>query len=464
MRNALFLVAMVAVAVTACTEDKKASPPVAAEVKDAGTTKTVRVLVTGYETGELPVAGPRLLEKWNKEENWPDVLVLSTGDLFSGNAISSVFLGASSAEFARAMQYKAAALGNHDLDLGLETLQQFRKDANLTFLAANLKDKSGAENPLKLSPFSVFDRSGVKIGVIGLTSEKTLNTTVAGRASGLELVPLETALPEAITGAKGQGAQFTVVLVDDCYPVVKTALDAHPDWKVDLVVGTHCEETADAKTATTSYFSVGPKLAHYVSAKWSVPPEGEPTFKAERKVLPADGKADADLTELAKRWKAKLDAELGQPIGFTKSGYKEDAKELRTWVATALRDQAKTDVGLINRRGLRAGLPKGAITKASVYSMMPFENAVLTLTVTGEALNKLKANPEAVVVGPAKVDPAANYTLATTEYLYFGGDSLGLEAFDPTPETTGQMWQTPVIEWTTAKKSDEKNPLDPKLK
>ena len=46
----------------------------------------------------------------------------------------------------------------------------------------------------------------------------------------------------------------------------------------------------------------------------------------------------------------------------------------------------------------------------------------------------------------------------------FGGDTLGLAEFDTDPQTTGQMWQTPVIEWTAAKKTDEKNPLDGKVK
>ena len=459
MRNALMLLAVV---VIACEEKKVA--PVAVVVADAGVTKQVHVLVTGYETGELPIAGPRLLGKWVKDEKWPEVLVLSTGDMFSGNAVSSVFFGESSAQFAKAMQYRAAALGNHDLDLGLETFGQFRKQGDVQFLAANLKDKAGAEHPLKLQPFMVFDRGGVKVAVVGLSSEKTIATTVSGRASGLEMMPLEPAMAGALTAAKAQGAQLNVVVIDDCFTVAKPVIDAHPEWKVDLVVGSHCDEAREAKSGSTLYFSAGAKLADYISAEWTMPPAGPVTFNASRKTVADDGSVDTDLQTIADRWKKKLDDDLGQVIGYSKSGFKEDSKELRTWVATALRDQAKTDAGLINRRGLRAALPKGPITKASVYSMMPFENAVLTLKVTGEQLNKLKANPEAALVMPAKVDPAASYSLATTEYLYFGGDTLGLAEFDSDPQTTGQMWQTPVIEWTLSKKTDEKNPLDGKVK
>jgi len=44
-------------------------------------------------------------------------------------------------------------------------------------------------------PSLVLTRDNVKVGVVGFTSAKTLATTVSGRASGLELVPLAQNLP-----------------------------------------------------------------------------------------------------------------------------------------------------------------------------------------------------------------------------------------------------------------------------
>ena len=53
-----------------------------------------------------------------------------------------------------------------------------------------------------------------------------------------------------------------------------------------------------------------------------------------------------------------------------------------------------------------------------------------------------------------------NYVLATTDYLYFGGDGLGLEAAAPEPELNGMVWQTPVISWVQKLKA----PIEKKLK
>ena len=462
-----FAVASLALALCAC--EKPAPPPPLAKAeapRDAGAApRHVSVLVTGHETGHLVTDGPRLVAQWTAQEKWPDAIALSTGDVFSGLAISSHFLGAPSAEVAKALQYRAAALGNHDLDLGLETLKAFRTMSGLTLLAANLKDKADAEEPLRLAPFTVIERGGVKVGVVGLTSGKTIGTTVAGRASGLELLPTETALPAALTGVKKAGAEVVVVLVDDCFDTLSKSFEGHPEWSADLVVGSRCDGPNEAKVRDIPFFSVGDDLSFYVSAAIELGEGGARRVTVARKELNPKGAEDADMVALRSRWQKKLDEHLGQVIGFSKTGVSQDAPLLRTWVATALKDETKSDAALINRRGIRAELPKGPITRAHVYSMIPFENAVLTVKVKGEALEKLQTNPEAVLVlPPGKLEKDRVYQLATTEYLYFGGDGLGLEGVAPEPELTGQVWQTPVIAWLEKLKSSEKRPIEKLVK
>jgi hypothetical protein len=68
------------------------------------------------------------------------------------------------------------------------------------------------------------------------------------------------------------------------------------------------------------------------------------------------------------------------------------------------------------------------------------------------------------VIAPAKLEPEKLYVVATTEYIYFGGDGLGLEVVAPDPDFTGEVWQTPVVEWLRAQKSNEKKPIEALLK
>ena len=133
-------------------------------------------------------------------------------------------------------------------------------------------------------------------------------------------------------------------------------------------------------------------------------------------------------------------------------------------MATALKVQTKADAALINKRGIRAALPKGPITRATIYDLIPFENAAITVKLKGEVLQKLKSHPDGFVVAPAKLEPEKLYVVATTEYIYFGGDGLGLEVVAPDPDFTGEVWQTPVVEWLRAQKSNEKKPIEALLK
>jgi 5'-nucleotidase/UDP-sugar diphosphatase len=435
-----------------------------APVVDAGPPRrTVSVLITGHETGQLVSGAARLLAQWKTQQKWPDAIALSTGDMFSGQAISSYFLGESTAEVMKALQYRAGALGNHDLDLGPDTLRAFRSASGLTLLAANLKDRVGAEKPLKLEPFTVIERGGVKVGVVGLTGPKTITTVVAGRSTDLELVPTETVLPAAIAGARKAGAEVVVVLVDDCFGPLAKQFEAHADWRVDLVVGSRCEEQEQTRVREVPFFSVGDNLSVYVAARIEVTGAAV-AVTATRVPVDPKGPQDPDLLALHERWQKQLNQALGASIGFSKTGLKADSAQLGTLVVTALREQTKSEAALINRKGIRDGLPKGPLTAEHVYSMIPFENAVLTVIVTGEVLLTLKANPEAVLALPAKVEKDKTYQLATTEYLYFGGDGLGLEALAPSPELTGQVWQTPVVAWLAKLGSSEKRPLEKLIK
>lgn len=459
MRNSIFLAA--ALAVVGCTKEEAPktpeTPKTAAPPARSG---KVTLLITGHEVGQLVAKAPRLVTQWKQEDGWPNAIAFSTGDTFSGAALSSRFDGKSTAEAMKALQYKASAFGNHDLDLGPDVFTGFRKESDLQILAANLRDKADSEKPLKLAPAKIFTRENVKIGVIGFTSEKTITTVVAGRAAGLELIPLKDAFPAALELLTAEKPDITIALIDDCF----TVLQPFADGKVDLVVGTRCEGDQELAGAKTQYFSVGDELTHYVAAQFSLNADGTRALIARRKDVSATVDEDKDLLAVRDRWQKELDAQLGEVLGFTKTGFPVEAVALRTLVATALRDQTQADAALINKKGVRAGLAAGNITRENIYSLMPFENAVLTVKVKGEVLQKLKSHPEAFVLAPAKLEPEKDYVLATTEYIYFGGDGLGLEVVAPDPELNGMVWQTPVIEWLRKQNTTDKAPLEKLIK
>lgn len=66
-------------------------------------------------------------------------LLVSSGDNWTGPAISTWFEGEPAVEVFDAMGYRATAIGNHELDFGLEVLAERVAQASYPHLAANLR-------------------------------------------------------------------------------------------------------------------------------------------------------------------------------------------------------------------------------------------------------------------------------------------------------------------------------------
>ncbi|MFL5347219.1 MAG: bifunctional metallophosphatase/5'-nucleotidase [Hyalangium sp.] len=465
----------------------------------------VTVLITGGLGGQLVPGGEsqspgaaETLGRWVAEDKHcpgavkadgqpacaeDPTLVLATGDHWNGPAISSFFLGTPTADVMSRMGYAASALGNHELDFGRE---QFLKNANngrFPFLAANLKVKDASvAKGMDLPAFKVFDRKGLKVGVVGLTSPKTITSAMAGRAEGLDLVGTEDALASAIPEARKAGADVVVVVADMCPTELQPTLEKHPEWKLALVAGGRCPAQIDTKVGDTQVVSLSRGLQNYLRARITfdpAKPAGQKVTSIDAKLVDGKGGSgtpDAETAKMIAEAKKQLDQKLGEQIGFTKTGIKQGTPEMTRWVAGAMREGTNADVVVINRKGIRQDLSAGPITVGSVYSVLPYENSLLLVKVKGADLATQLSNPEAVIAGftsagkgkfkDAKgkpLDPKKDYMVGTIEYLYFSGDGFEFEKLDPEPKETGMAWQTPVVDWTRNQKSTEAKPLEKSL-
>jgi 2',3'-cyclic-nucleotide 2'-phosphodiesterase (5'-nucleotidase family) len=411
-------------------------------------------------------------------------LVLGTGDHWNGPAISSFFVGETTSAVMARMGYAASALGNHELDFGREQFLRNAKAGQFPFLAANLKVKDAAvAKDMELPAFKVFDRKGLKVGVVGLTSPKTVTTSMAGRVEGLEMIGTEEALASAVPEARKAGAELVVVLVDTCPTELQPTVEKHPEWKLALVAGGRCPQPVNTKAGETQLVSLDRGFGKYLRAQVTFDPSkpaGEKVTQMVSQVAEVTGGAaapDAETAQLIAGFKTELDKRLGEQIGFTKAGIKQNSPEMVRWLGGAMRSRLEgADGVLINRKGIRQDLPAGPITLGSIYSVLPFENSLMLVKVKGDALAQQLANPEALMSGFAPagkgkfkdskgkpLDPKRDYMVGTVEYIYFGGDGFELEKLDPEPKETGMAWQTPVIEWTREQETSEKKPLEKAL-
>jgi 2',3'-cyclic-nucleotide 2'-phosphodiesterase (5'-nucleotidase family) len=106
----------------------------------------------------------------------------------------------------------------------------------------------------------------------------------------------------------------------------------------------------------------------------------------------------------------------------------------------------KPDAAYVNYGGIRASLPQGEITVGRIFEVMPFENEIVLVKVSGESILKMveriaarggegvaglrlgirNGKPGTLMVGGKAVDPSAMYWLATNDYIADGGDQMSM--------------------------------------
>ena len=102
----------------------------------------------------------------------PNVILVDNGDTIQGNILTDDLYNKREGDHPviRAMnllEYDSMTLGNHEFNFGENLIKRIQTHANFPMLAANLARGDGMMAAL---PFTIVERSGVKVGIIGLTN------------------------------------------------------------------------------------------------------------------------------------------------------------------------------------------------------------------------------------------------------------------------------------------------------
>jgi 5'-nucleotidase len=104
-----------------------------------------------------------------RQEN-PNVLLLDAGDIFQGTPYFNFYGGELELKMMSMMGYDAGIMGNHDFDNGVEGFYKQLPHANFPILNANY-DFSDTVLHDRTTPYKIFKKEGLKIGVFGLGIE-----------------------------------------------------------------------------------------------------------------------------------------------------------------------------------------------------------------------------------------------------------------------------------------------------
>lgn len=100
-------------------------------------------------------------------QNNPNMLLVDAGDLVQGSPYFNLFHGRVEFGAYKLLGYDAITLGNHEFDLGLDTLAARIKESGIPVICSNY-DVTGTPLEGLTKPYLILNRKGLKIGIIGL--------------------------------------------------------------------------------------------------------------------------------------------------------------------------------------------------------------------------------------------------------------------------------------------------------
>ena len=143
-------------------------------------------------------------------------VVVDAGDIIQGNPLAYVAARVDTImdhpviAAMNAIQYDAAAIGNHEFNYGLPTLERAIRQAQFPLLAANAYRTTGER---AFRPWAISTRRGVKVGIVGATTPGAMvwdRDNLAGRLVIRDIVP---EVAQAVREVRGTGTAVVIVLV-----------------------------------------------------------------------------------------------------------------------------------------------------------------------------------------------------------------------------------------------------------
>jgi 5'-nucleotidase len=371
------------------------------------------------------------------------ILLVDAGDAFQGTIESNMNEGAAVIAAYRAMGYSAFAIGNHEFDFGPEgpsnrpaqpgddvhgALKRRIAEAPFAMLSANLVDANGRA-PLwpHLTASTEVTIKGVRIGIIGLLTENAAEVIKRPNFDGLRAAPLAPAAEREALRLRKAGADLIVIVAHEggecarfedpsdlssCNPEseIFRLARALPKGLVDVIVGGH-------KNAAVAHIVEGIPVVHAPSnlvAFSRVDLVFDPAIRRviDRKVQPphlvctvpmeagcspgdyegrpvvADAAARAAIAPALDAAKALRDQQLGVLVETAFPVQRRGEMALGNLFADLMREAVPgSNVGIGNAGSVRDPLPEGELTYGRLHHVMPFDNELARLELTGAELS-----------------------------------------------------------------------------
>jgi 5'-nucleotidase len=441
----------------------------------------------------------------------PNTLVVSAGDLIGASPLlSALFHDEPTIEAMNLLGLDFNAVGNHEFDEGAAELLRMQSGgchptdgcldgdgfagADFQFLAANVVRK---DNGKTLFPaYKIRSVGGAKLAIIGVVLEGTPTIVTPSGVAGLEFKDEAETVNALIPQLKAKGVNAIAVLIHEggvqsgtfngCVGISGAIVDIvnRFDPAVDAVISGHTHQAYNCQLnnmLVTSASSFG-RLVTDVDLTIDRATGEVAQMAANNLIVTRDVAKDAGQTSLLAKYRTFADPIANRVIGSITADITRttnpagesalgDAIADAQLAATAPAGFGEAVAAFMNPGGIRAELTyagsaagegDGNVTYGEAFSVQPFGNSLVTMTLTGAQIDQLleqqfdnptagqnrilqvsngvsyswsasaatgsKVDPSLILLNGTPVDPNGAYRITVNSFLAEGGDNFTLLA------------------------------------
>jgi 2',3'-cyclic-nucleotide 2'-phosphodiesterase (5'-nucleotidase family) len=403
---ACLVVAPAAPAAGAATAPADGGTGTAASTAAATNNTTVTILsyndiqTAAAKDGNLPRLAT-LIEQRRAAHDNPTVVV-GGGDQVSPHALSPVSEWRAPVAALNEIDPAADVIGNHEFDYGLGEVDNFTTASEFPWLAANLVNASTGEPFDGTKGYTIVERDGVRIGVVGLIDREATygKTNIDFAARGLELRNYTAVGPEKARMLKEEKDVDVVVAlthigVDDS----KKLAHADEGGYIDAVVTGDDEVYYPPQETSDTVITEGLARAEYLGELNLTVSDGEVVAWNGRQISTDGVEKDTEVSRIINEYRSEVS--LDSTVAYTETPL--DARFSSNYhretgygnlVTDAMRWETGADVAITNAGGIRSNqvYGPGNITGGDVFNTLPFSNTVVVVELTGAELKETLAS------------------------------------------------------------------------
>ncbi|MCX6012154.1 MAG: 5'-nucleotidase C-terminal domain-containing protein [Chloroflexi bacterium] len=364
---------------------------------------SITILHTNDIQGFLDNA-PRLTTAINQvrsEVGVENTILVDTGDAFSGTLYSTLFHGEAETWFMNHDQYDAMNLGNHEFDKGSQWLADFIGRLDFPILNANFDFSKSTILSGKTKPWVIIKKDNNNFGLFGLTLARTreLSSPEADVIINNEI----DAAKQCVSQLKKKGINKIIALTHMGWNEELELAKQVPE--IDVIVGGHTGTVPDSYPTEVSSGKNHTLLVqagnqNQYLGKLNVDFDGKGVIQGWEgsQLITIDKNIEAESAGATKiaEYQVSIGNFMNNFIGKTSVDLDGDRTRIRKQetnlgniVADSMLNKAtvvQAKIALINGGGIRASIPAGDVSLGDIMKVLPFNNYLVVVDITGAQL------------------------------------------------------------------------------